>query len=1179
MGAFLRFNYYLCSVRIPMKSIINMNTKHFKPLKALIFAAALLLQGQASVFAANTAKRIVDLKTNYEAMPVGVEGNVDFSWRMEAAGAYKARQTAFRILLAESESALGKENLVYDSQKKAGSNSVCHQLAGLSLKPCTKYFWKVQVWDEKGRMTESAPSWFETSLMQSGWSGAQWVGSPKEIFSIYFVNFVIDYDMAVEKGGQGATFVFGAKDKDNYCALEYSLRQKQVPVLTGRRKAWAKEETPQIVLFHVADGRKTVDATVDVSGIIAKENINDKHHVQLTNFPNGQEFYELSVKFDGKPLKLTAKEPVLRISDKYWDAKWYKRYRIYRIGINHEHGECAAISNLKIRDKDTNTLLYRSDKLYLADDGSHTDGLEIWDASEGVSAPILRKSFMINKNIKRARLYTTARGIYEMAVNGKQVGEDFLNPGWTDYRKRFMYNTFDVTALLAKGKNTVAATLGNGWWQGRRFESFSWYKPYGYSLSLLGKLVVEFEDGTIQTVVTDGSWLYSNDGPVVRNDLYDGETYDARKEIPDWAKGSLDESKWKSVKVFDAPDESVKITPYIGQPVRTDTICTAQSVTEPLKGVYIYDMGQNMVGVPHLKLFGKAGQMITVRYAEMKYPDRIPTAPIEPYTIEDYQQNKGLLYVENYRTAVSTDNYICKGGTAGETFEPHFTCHGFRYIEISGADAAPALGDVKVKVLNSLQDKRTCDFETSDSLLNKLFSNIQWGERGNFLSIPTDCPQRDERAGWTGDAELFARTATYNRNVNPFYRRWLTSMRDDQCDNGNFRDVVPDVTFSGHFGWADAGVIVPWQVFQQYGDKSVLETNYDAMKRYIDYIEKLAPGYIQGFGAYGDWVALVGTRSDLTNTCFAAYDVQLMSKVAEFLGKTADKERFDKLFLNIKKAFNKRFVSADGHVVTPTGTPLYYSPMGEPSKEVASAPTPIKSQTAYIIPLYMNMIEDSVKARSASFLAALVRENDYKLNTGFIGTPYLTVVLSDYGYDDVAYKLIQQQEYPSWLYPVLQGATTMWERWDSYTLKNGFGPVGMNSFNHYAYGAVQEWLVAYAAGIQRDDSKPGYSHFILQPRVGGKIDHIKCTYKTVYGAVKSAWKSDNAQGAKNEGADKFGYVYSVTVPANSSATLLLPVGNKAFKVLEGKAGILNNQSNGKEIKVELASGSYQFKVK
>ena len=1132
----------------------------------------------SSLLAGNVHRTITDLRVNYETCPFGVDSPV-FSWRMEAVGEYKASQKAYRIVMADSEAAMRSNRFVYDTGKTTGSESVCLRYKGNDLKPCTRYYWKVYVWDERDRMWESPVSWYETSLMDSGWDGAQWIGSDKEILSKYASNLIFDYDVQISPTSHEVSFVFGVKDENNYWGARYcvypntgaSLSQKQNRKNKGEKVAFR----PQFVLFHCLDGTRTDDKCIDLSEIIGEKDIYNVHHVQIANWSEEYNRYEIRLKVDGKEVEDSLKKKVFKLQN----DKWKGMCRLLAVGYEQPVGNSSRIGNLTIRDHEHKTLFY-SDSVFHTLNGS--GALVFGNPNGDIAAPMLRKSFSVKGKVRKATAFFTAKGIYELSLNGKRANEDFYNPGWTDYRHRFMYNTYDVTRLLQQGDNVIGAELGEGWWRSIRFSNPKWYHIYGTSLSLMGKLLIEYEDGTKEVIVTDPSWKCSNDGPVMTNGFYEGEDYDARREMTGWNTTSFDASHWRNCKTFPGLDEGIEIVPYVGQSVMVDTVCVAHSISEPISHTYIYDMGQNMVGIPHIRLKGKRGQTITVQYGEMKYPDIIPTDPVPPYTIEMYKEKKGQLYTENYRSAMSTDHYTMKGDEDGEIFEPHFTCHGFRYIQITGLESPLPLEDVRVMVLNSLQDKQNCTYETSDELLNQLFSNIQWGQKSNFVTIPTDCPQRDERAGWSGDAQIFCRTSTYNRNVNPFFHRWMYSVRDNQLPHGGYSDVNPTSSiFGSNFGWSDVGVIVPWQIYQQYGDTTILESNYEAMKKYMGHIERNAKNYIQPYGGYGDWVALTGTQSDLTNTCYAAYSVRLMAKTAGVLGKSADKEYYEALFSKIKKAFNERYVDKNGYVTAPVGSPVSVSPYGAASKEKVEEPTPIKTQTAYVVPLYMDMIEDSVAPKAAEHLVELVKENGYRLNTGFIGTPYINLVLSAYGYDDVAYRLFEQQDYPSWLYPVLQGATTMWERWNSYTIKNGFGPVSMNSFNHYAYGAVQDWMMIYSCGIQRDERHPGYKRILLQPRVRGTSSYIKGAYHSVYGKIESGWKkTDTDSKEKSSFRMAPGYIYTAVIPANTTAELVLPVSSQQVKVLKGKKGIISRKKASTETVVyELGSGEYEFQIK
>ena len=1138
-------------------------------------ASALLLLSPACVWAGKT---INHLRTCYMQNPLGLEERPDFSWRMEDdRKKYSAWQTAYQVVVADSKENLEKGVFVYDTHKQTSDVSACIPYKGVALKPSTRYYWKVTVWDEKGKSIESdEEAWFETALMDTGWSGAQWIGSQHKPLSPYIGMGELNLDFQIEKGSQQATFVFGCIDPQNYVLVEINVKDSKQPFFR---------------LVQTVDGKQTEVRRQDISDIIAKDACNNSHHLTVRMLAeNYYRSYNLDFSIDGKDLKAAKNAPEkdnrFVITPKPDDLS-YIYCRLYGIGFKQDQGQNAKYWNLTMDEQFHKSRLYSSDRAY---DVRGNGQLQVWSPGEEHSAPMLRKTFNVSKPVKAARLYATARGIYEMEMNGKPISDDFFNPGWTDYRFRQNYNTFDVTPLVRQGKNAIGSVLGTGWYTGTAAHTPMWSNQYGTEISFLAKLVITYTDGTSETIVSDPTWKYYDQGPVVNEGWLDGEDYDARKEVAGWSMPGFDDSQWNAVKVYDAPADKVVMHAYIGQTIREDEVCTAKKMTQPLPGHYIYDMGQNMVGVPRITVKGKKGQEITFRFCEMLYPEVIPTEPVAPYTIDIYKEKHGQIYTDNYRSALSTDHYICKGDAQGETFEPHFTSHGFRYIQITGTDGPLALEDVKVVVLNSLGKEQTCSYETSDPLINTLYSNIVWGQKSNFLSVPTDCPQRDERLGWSGDAQIFTRTATYNRNVSPFFTRWLYTVRDDQGDDGNYSHFNPsigDIPAGGGlggtaFGWAEVGIVTPWQIYQQYGNRAILEESYASMKRYMDYVEKHADNFIQPLGGYGDWVALRGTISDLTNTCYSAYDAQIMQQVAKVLGHEGDSRHYGELFRNIKQAFAKRYVREDGRLIKPAG-----SPSGTDSYAAAfggGEPTDkdqfIDTQTGYIIPLYMNMLDGETKTQAVNHLVELLKDNNYCLNTGFIGTPYLNIVLSDNGRDDVAYRMFQQTAYPSWIYPILQGATTIWERWNSYTLKNGFGPVEMNSFNHYSYGAIQDWMMAYSAGIQRDEQKPGYKHFVLQPRIGGRLDHVAASFESVYGNITSRWESDNKMLTATTDAGNYGYTYTATVPANTTATLILPVkAGMKLTVKEGKKGMSAQQNTEGSFQCELAPGNYTFIVR
>ena len=1151
---------------------------HFYMKKKILLLVALVAAIAALHITAGAKKAIVNLRTCYQQNPLGMEETPDFSWQMIDDQQYCARQKAYRIVVATSPEALKKEEYVYDTGKVDSDLSVCIPYTGAALKPCTRYYWKVYVWDERDKMTSSKEeAWFETALMSpEGWAGAEWIGSSEKVLSKYIGMGEIHLDFTIDEGSHQATLVMGCRDDRNYVMVEITTENPDQPLLK---------------LIQVVDGKESVVRDQNIADLLPKAVQHQKHHLCLKFLAeNYYRSYGFDITLDGKDInqgKYAPKEASRLTVQPHPDDLSYIYCRLYSIGFRQSEGQRARFEGLHIIEPFHQALLYESKEVY---DVQGNGSLRVWSPGEEHSAPMLRKKFKIEKPIKSARLYATARGIYEVMLNGRAVAEDFFNPGWTDYRMRQNYNTFDVTKLVEQGDNAIGVTLGTGWYTGTAAHTPLWSNQYGTEISFLGKLVITHTDNSVTTVTTSPEWRCYDHGPVVSEGWLDGEDYDARKEIPNWSRADFDDSQWKPAKRYDAPADNVVMQAYIGQPIRVDEIRTAQRMTEPQPKHFIYDMGQNMVGVPRIRIKGQEGQEVTLRYCEMLYPEVIPTDPVAPYTIEMYQRKRGQIYTDNYRSALSTDHYICKGEAKGEVIEPHFTSHGFRYIEITGLDKAPRPQDVQVLVLNSLDPKQTCSYETSDSLINRLYSNVIWGQKSNFLSVPTDCPQRDERLGWSGDAQIFTRTATYNRQMSPFYTRWLYSVRDAQGDDGNHSHFIPsigDIPAGGGrggtaFGWAEVGIVTPWQLYQQYGNVSILRQNYESMKRYMDYVERHANNYIQPLGGYGDWVALRGTISDLTNTCYSAYDAQIMSKVAQLLGHDEDSRHYADLFNNIKQAFAKRYLREGGKLIKPAGSPggtdSFAAAFG--GGGITQEDQPIDSQTGYIIPLYMNLLDGDVRKQAAAHLVQLIKDNNYCLNTGFIGTPYLNIVLSDNGYDEIAYKLFQQESYPSWLYPILQGATTIWERWNSYTLKNGFGPVEMNSFNHYSYGSIQDWMMAYSAGIQRDENHPGYKQFILQPRIGGKLTYVKASYESVYGLIRSYWQSDHRDVATLTDASQHGYTYSATVPANTTARLILPLTGKEKKVRvnKGEKGITDVVTQDDHYECTLAPGYYQFQV-
>ncbi|WP_329258892.1 glycoside hydrolase family 78 protein [Actinoallomurus sp. NBC_01490] len=728
------------------------------------------------------------------------------------------------------------------------------------------------------------------------------------------------------------------------------------------------------------------------------------------------------------------------------------------------------------------------------------------DKPDGLT-PELRKEFTAGKKIKQARLYATALGVYRAEINGHRVGDDELAPGWTDYSKRVQYQTYDVTGLVRQGGNAIGATLAPGWYAGN-VASFG-PRQYGDRPYLRAQLEIDYTDGSTDRIVTDGSWK-SATGPVVDSDLLMGEDYDARDETPGWSSQRFDDSAWKPVLVKNGVTAAT--VAQADPPVRVERELRPVKVTERSSGDYIYDLGQNMVGTVRLRASGTAGQKLTIRHAEVLNKD-------------------GSLYTDNLRTAKATDTYTLRGGDT-ETYEPAFTFHGFRYVEVTGATSRP---DVVGRVMHT-DAPFTMDFHTDVPMLNQLQSNITWGQRGNFLSVPTDTPARDERLGWTGDINVFSGTAAYNMNSASFLAKWLTDLRDDQTAEGSFTDVAPMVgsVGNGSAGWGDAGVTVPWTLYERYGDRSELARNYPAMTKWIAYLEKNSTGYLRPASGYGDWLNVNDdTPKDVIATAYFAYAAGIVAKAARALGE--DASPYDALVTKIRDAFDGAYVSGDGRVKGDT-------------------------QTAYVLALSMDLLPAAQRQAAADRLVELIKAKDWHLSTGFLGTPRLLPTLTATGHTDVAYRLLTQRTFPSWGYQIDKGATTMWERWDSIKPDGSFQDAAMNSFNHYAYGSVGEWMYQNIAGIS--PASPGFAKTVIRPRPGGGVHTASGRYDSVYGPIATRWTDQNGR-----------FTLDVTVPVNTTAEVWVPAASAAAVTQQG-ARFLRLEDGCAVYAV--GSGSYHF---
>jgi alpha-L-rhamnosidase len=688
-------------------------------------------------------------------------------------------------------------------------------------------------------------------------------------------------------------------------------------------------------------------------------------------------------------------------------------------------------------------------------------------------SPYLRRDFSVDRDVRRATLYATARGVVELAVNGSRVGDAVLAPGWTDYRERIEYAAHDVTSLVHTGaENELSAILADGWYAG--FVGFDARQPgnhYGKEPELLCELHVEYADGGREIVATDERWT-ARTGPIVYSDMLMGERYDARRE----------HGSWHPVAVRERDD--VRLVPERGQPIRVTEELAPVSVTERAPGVHVVDLGQNMVGWARLAVSGERGTRVQLRFAEMLEPD-------------------GSLYLTNLRSARQLDTFVL-AGSGREVFEPRFTFHGFRYVEVSGADDFELTGCV----VHS-DTPASGEFECSSELVNQLWRNIRWGQRGNFLSVPTDCPQRDERLGWLADAQVFLPTATLNMDVAAFITKWGDDLLDSQSPEGAYPDVAPRLVFErdGAPAWADAGIIVPWLMWQRYGDVRLLERHWDAMERYMAFLLRHNPDLLwtaRRGNDYGDWLSVgAHTPRDVLATAYWAYDARLMSEIATALGRPERAEHYERLRTGIVAAWQRAYLGDDAYIEGDT-------------------------QTVYLLALHMDLLPEPLRARAAERLVENIERHDFHLTTGFVGVGLLCPVLSEAGYSDVAHRLLLNESFPSWGYSIRHGATTIWERWDGWTEDAGFQTPMMNSFNHYSLGSVGQWLYEYVAGIRA--GAPGYAHVVIAPEPGG-LEWARAVYRSVRGPISSAWRRDG------DTLD-----LEVEIPANVTATVIVPGG-------------------------------------
>ncbi|MGW7752714.1 alpha-L-rhamnosidase [Streptomyces violaceusniger] len=1021
--------------------------------------------------------RVRSTTVEYAPHPLGLDTpHPRLSWILDS-DARDQSQSAYHIRVATSPDRLGDPD-VWDSGKQTSRQSVLVPYDGPALRPRTRYHWSVRVWDDHGRPSPwSAPAWWETGLLGDGQWQARWITAPAALTA--------------------------------------------PPALDGASWIWFPEGDPAT---EAPAATRWFRAAVRATGTVRRARLVVAADDGFTAYVNGTEVAAREALGVLKAWSHPATVDVTEFLDR-------GAATLAISATNAEKGPAGLLATLELTTEDGTTTHHHTDATWRTtdakppaawpapdfDDSGWATAKKLaawgsgpWGKVLPLQAPAqLRRTFRLTKPVARARLHSTALGLYEAHLNGVRVGRDQLAPGWTDYRKRVAYQTYDVTDALQRGANALGVTLAPGWYAG----NIAWLgqAQYGDHPALLAQLEVVYADGSTERITTDQQWRAAA-GPLLTADVLMGEEYDARKETPGWSSPGFDDTGWQPA--VTAADITAEVVAQTDAPTRVEREIKPVKVTEPAPGVHLFDLGQNMVGSVRLTVSGPAGRKIRIRHAEVLNPD-------------------GTAYTANLRTARPVDTYTLKGG-GPETYEPRFTFHGFRYVEVTGYPGKPSLDAVTGRVMHTAAPF-TMSFHTDSAMLNQLHSNITWGLRGNFLSIPTDTPARDERLGWTGDINVFSSTAAYAMESARFLTKWLQDMRDGQTDDGSFPNVAPNLgdVGDGVAGWGDAGVTVPWNLYQAYGDTQVLRENWPAMRRWITYLEQHSTDLLRPAEGYGDWLSVEAeTPKDVIATAYFAHATDLVARTAQVLDE--DPAPYEDLLARIKTAFNRAYVSTDGRIKGDT-------------------------QTAYVLALSMDLLPAALRKPAADRLVALIQDRDWHLSTGFLGTPRLLPTLTETGHTDVAYRLLHQRTFPSWGYQIDRGATTMWERWDSIKPDGSFQDVGMNSFNHYAYGSVGEWMYQNITGIA--PAAPGFREILIRPRPGGEVRSAEGRYDSLFGPVTTRW---------SQGED---FTLTVSIPVNTTAQIWVPARRASDVTRRG--GRLLRMADGCAV-FAVGSGTHHF---
>ncbi len=1011
--------------------------------------------------------KVVDLKTEYHRDPVGLDtASPRLSWILKS-DRKNVTQAAYQIV------ARGSDGVLWDSGKVASQQSIHIPYGGPVLKSHDQVFWRVVVWDQEGNKGSSTTASFEMGVLsEADWAGALWIGGAPSVpekplpvdakaFSWIWFPDPGDLSAVAPVGSRAFRRTF------NVPTLSTIVRATLVCAGDGTAAIWINQHA----VGHCSGSHAL--GTIDIQGALLVGA--NKISVLSSNASAAAGFLAqiLIERQDGSTTRIGT------------DAAWESCKVADKIQSVPEAGPWVPAKIVAAIGQGKSWSPFNSNPR---------------PPVASLPPTVLRREWALASIPKRARISATALGIYEIWINGQRVGDEYFAPGWTDYSKRVQVQTYDITSMLRKGQNAIVAIVADGWYAGKLGWSPSAELAWEY-YPLRFRAKVYVEGNASASIVTDDRWKTAT-GPIRTAGLYGGEQYDARNEKPGWDRPGFDDSHWQHA---NAKALNHRLVAAPGAAVRVTQELKPKSIATPLPGVHVFDMGQNMVGWVRLKVRGRAGTVVTLRFAEMLNPD-------------------GTIYTENLRTAAATDQYILSGRGV-ETWEPRFTFHGFRFVEISGFPGKPANDTVLGRVAHS-DIPSTLSFTTSNKLLNQLQSNIDWGQRGNFLSVPTDCPQRDERLGWMGDANIFVQTACMNRDVAAFFTKWIRDVNDGQ-NQGSFRDVAPSVPALRDIGspaWGDAGVNVPMAIYECYADRELLAESFPHMVQWIEYILRNNPELLWKHARandFGDWLSIDDeSDKEVLATAFFARSTEQVAGAATILGRIDDARRYAALAERIRRAFVAAYV--------------------DPATGVIRSGT----QTLYALAIRFGLLPDTLAVKAGQQMVANIERHGMHLSTGFVGVSYLLPALSTIGRDDVAFSLLNQTSYPSWLYSVTQGATTIWERWNGWTRHAGFHDPSMNSFNHYSFGSVGAWMYGNVSGLQ--PLTPGWKRIAVKPKPQGGLDHASATMKTPYGMLVSRWSVKKGR-----------FVLNVEIPVNTTAEISVPgqstKGNNAvFQVGSGK---------------------------